>query len=242
MKDILNSTVELTELMDFLGSDQKIQFSDATYKKVLHCHEYLKNKIHASDQLIYGINTGFGSLCNVRIDEKALEQLQENLVRSHACGMGDLVPEVISRYILLLKIKSLSIGHSGVSPELLSRLIDMYNEGVSPVMYQLGSLGASGDLAPLAHLSLPLIGEGQVYYRGEICSSESVLKEKHWSVLKLKPKEGLALLNGTQFSTGYGIWSMMKAVKLSKWADVIAAISLDAFACSLAPCRANKNR
>ena len=177
----------------------------------------------------YGINTGFGSLCNVRIADDELSQLQENLVCSHACGMGDEVPEDIVRWMLLLKAHGLGRGYSGVRKEIVQRLIDFYNLGISPVVYELGSLGASGDLAPLAHLSLPIFGKGKVRYKGVIREAAEVLKETGLQPIPLAAKEGLALLNGTQFMSSHAVWCLIKSKQLSAWADVIGALSAEGF-------------
>lgn len=182
-----------------------------------------------NDKPIYGINTGFGSLCNVIISDENLSKLQENLVKSHACGTGDEVPHEIVKLMLLLKIQSLSYGHSGVQLQTVNRLIDFYNNDILPIIYTQGSLGASGDLAPLAHLSLPLLGEGEVYYDGLRQPSHKVLEKMNWKPIVLQSKEGLALLNGTQFMSAYGVYSLIKISKLSYLADVIAAISLEGF-------------
>lgn len=177
----------------------------------------------------YGINTGFGSLCNVRIADDELSQLQENLVCSHACGMGDEVPEDIVRWMLLLKAHGLGRGYSGVRKEIVQRLIDFYNLGISPVVYELGSLGASGDLAPLAHLSLPIFGKGKVRYKGMVREAAEVLKETGLEPIPLAAKEGLALLNGTQFMSSHAVWCLIKSRQLSAWADVIGALSAEGF-------------
>jgi histidine ammonia-lyase len=195
------------------------------------CRTYLDNKIAHSSELHYGINTGFGALCNVAVASEALEALQENLVKSHACGVGEEVPREIVRIMLLLKIKSLSFGHSGVALSTIERLIAFYNKDILPVVYDTGSLGASGDLAPLAHLSLPLIGEGEVYYKGQKTDALSALKAEGLEPLKLKSKEGLALLNGTQFMSAYGVHLILKASQLLEKINLIAAVSLDAYAC-----------
>jgi histidine ammonia-lyase len=177
----------------------------------------------------YGINTGFGSLCNVRIADDELSQLQENLVCSHACGMGDEVSEDIVRWMLLLKAHGLGRGYSGVRKEIVQRLIDFYNLGISPVVYELGSLGASGDLAPLAHLSLPIFGKGKVRYKGVVRDAAEVLKETGLEPIPLAAKEGLALLNGTQFMSSHAVWCLIKSRQLSAWADVIGALSAEGF-------------
>lgn len=196
---------------------------------------YLEKKLADPSNVIYGINTGFGSLCNVIISETNLEKLQKNLVLSHACGTGELVPENICRKILLLKIINLSFGYSGIRVELIEKLVDIYNAGITPVIYQLGSLGASGDLAPLAHLSLPLLGVGEVYYRGEKTDSGFALKKCEIDKITLKSKEGLALLNGTQFSLAYASHIVAEAENLLHIANKISALSVDAFICDIAP-------
>jgi histidine ammonia-lyase len=178
---------------------------------------------------IYGINTGFGALCNTQISDKDLEQLQHNLVMSHACGMGEEVPQDIVKLMLFLKIHALSLGKSAVQLQTVERLIWFFNNDVLPVVYQQGSLGASGDLAPLAHLSLPLIGLGEVYHKGVKKSTTQLYKEQNVEAIRLKSKEGLALLNGTQFMSAYGSWCILQAKKISSLSDKIAAVSLDAF-------------
>ncbi len=189
----------------------------------------MDKKLESNEKPIYGINTGFGSLHNVKINEKNLTKLQRNLMLSHACGIGDYVPDEIVKLMLWFKIRSLSFGYSGVQLKTVERLIDFFNNDILPVVYTQGSLGASGDLAPLAHLSLPLLGEGEVRYNGEIVKSNIILSKFNWQPIELKSKEGLALLNGTQFMSAYGIHVLMKANKLSYLADLIGAISLDAY-------------
>lgn len=224
-----HENITIAQLAEILVDDDKLHLSDKVKKKVEKCYTFLHEKMASHEEPIYGINTGFGSLCNTEISNEDLEKLQENLVKSHACGMGEEVPQEVVRYILYLKIRGLSYGYSGVSVELLERLIFLYNEDCFPVIYQQGSLGASGDLAPLAHLSLPLLGLGEVYHKGVKKDAAEALKELNLEPLKLQAKEGLALLNGTQFMSGYGSYLMVRMEKLSKWADIIAAISLDGF-------------
>ena len=185
--------------------------------------------MESNDSPIYGINTGFGSLCNVKISNDNLSKLQENLVKSHACGTGEEVPAAIVKILLLLKIQSLSYGFSGVQLLTVERLIDFYNNDILPVIYTQGSLGASGDLAPLAHLSLPLLGEGEVWYEGKKRPANNLLAEKGWEPIVLQSKEGLALLNGTQFMSAYGVYILIKISKFSWLADLIGAISLEGF-------------
>jgi histidine ammonia-lyase len=207
----------------------KIALSEAANKAIVKCYEYLQKKMQSSDAPIYGINTGFGSLYKNNIPKESLEQLQKNLVFSHACGAGPRVPNEIVRWMLVLKVKSLSEGHSGVQLETVQRLVDFFNEDILPLVYEYGSLGASGDLAPLAHLTLPLLNEGQVEYKGQIISGEELNKKMGWEPITLKAKEGLALLNGTQFMSAYGISILLKGKKLSRLADIIGAISLEGF-------------
>ena len=221
--------ISLAQLEEIVASSKKIQLSDKSKKAVQKCFDFLHEKMAESDAPIYGINTGFGSLCNTKINKEDLAKLQENLVKSHACGMGEEVPEEVVKYILYLKIRGMAYGYSGVSVELVERLVQLYNENALPVIFQQGSLGASGDLAPLAHLSLPLLGIGNINHNGNKKTADDFLKELRLSALKLQAKEGLALLNGTQFMSGYGSYLSIRMKKLSHWADIIGAISLEAF-------------
>ncbi|MFD0861397.1 histidine ammonia-lyase [Sungkyunkwania multivorans] len=226
---ISSELLDLPELQDILRLGKKLRLSEEARLNIEKCRAYLDKTLATQDEPVYGINTGFGSLCNVKISKDNLTKLQENLVISHACGMGDRVPKIIVKLMLLLKIQSLSYGHSGVQLLTVERLIDFYNNDILPVIYEQGSLGASGDLAPLAHLALPLLGRGEVYFNGEIVSSENVLKTFDWKPVQLMAKEGLALLNGTQFMSAYGIYALLRAHKLSYMADIIGSISLDAY-------------
>ena len=223
---------------EIISNNSKISLSSIAKKRIKSSQVYLNKRINNSDDPIYGINTGFGSLYNQKISSKDLSQLQYNLVVSHACGVGDEVPSNIVRLILLLKIQSLSYGNSAVNLKTVERLMDMYNKEILPVIYEQGSLGASGDLAPLAHMSLPLLGLGEVDVligsknpQIKRIKASRALKDLKWNTLELGPKEGLALLNGTQFMSAYGTYALIKAKKLSYLADVIAGISLEAFDC-----------
>ncbi len=207
-----------------------LALSEESRAAIAKCREYLDRKAIESPTPIYGVTTGFGSLCNISIEKDDLSALQKNLVMSHSCGTGDRVPTEIVRIMIMLKVQSLSYGHSGVQVATVERLIDMFNNHYTPVVYQQGSLGASGDLAPLAHLSLPILGLGEVETaEGEIISGEEMNRREGWQPLTLQSKEGLALLNGTQFMASYGVWSLDKAERLSAQADLIAAMSLEAF-------------
>lgn len=226
---ISSETLDLPLLYDIIFQQKKIELSSESIQKITNCRAYLDKKMNEQKDPIYGINTGFGSLCNVKISKDKLTQLQENLVMSHACGIGDLVPKEVVKLMLFLKIQSLSYGHSGVQVETVERLIYFFNNDILPIVYTQGSLGASGDLAPLAHLALPLIGKGEVYHNDVICDTKSVLEKLELNPIKLQSKEGLALLNGTQFMSAYGIHLLMKSYKLSYMADLISSVSLDAF-------------
>lgn len=226
---ISNTPLDLQTIYQILHSDCKLELSSAVKEKVAKCRKYLDAKMSENSVPIYGINTGFGALYNVKIKGENLQKLQENLVMSHACGTGEEVPTEIVKLMLLLKIQSVSYGHSGVQLETVNRLVDFYNNDVCPVVFTQGSLGASGDLSPLAHLSLPLIGMGEAYVEGKKISGQEVLNRFGWEKINLQSKEGLALLNGTQFMTAYGIYNLLKCHKLSYLADLIGAISLEAF-------------
>lgn len=226
---ISSEVLQLETLQEIISQNKLIALSEEAKVNIQKCREYLDAKMAGNEKAIYGINTGFGSLYNVKISNENLSQLQSNLVKSHACGTGDEVPEEIVKIMLLLKIQSLSYGHSGVQLQTVERLVDFYNNDILPVIYTQGSLGASGDLAPLAHLSLPLLGEGEVNYEGFRQPSAKVLEKMGWKPIVLQSKEGLALLNGTQFMSSYGSYILLKAMKYSYLADVISAISLEGF-------------
>ncbi len=221
--------LSISVIAEIIAEDKQLALSTKAKQKIKDCRDYLDKKMKHSDAPIYGINTGFGSLCNHKISNDDLGKLQTNLVLSHACGTGDKVPDEIVKIMLLLKVQSLSYGHSGVQLETVERLIEMFNKNILPVIFQQGSLGASGDLAPLAHLSLPLLGVGKVVVDGKEVETKSIMKSNGWKAIALQSKEGLALLNGTQFMGAYGVWSLLKAQKLSYMADMIGAISLEAF-------------
>lgn len=207
----------------------QIQLSYDAQKRIVECRKYLDRKIEETTSPIYGVTTGFGSLCNVSIGPDYLAQLQINLMMSHACGTGDRVPNDIVKIMLLLKIQSLSYGFSGCQLATVNRLIDFFNNDVYPVVYMQGSLGASGDLVPLAHLTLPLVGLGEVEYQGEVITGAELLQKLEWQPIQLDSKEGLALLNGTQNMGAFAVWALLQSRRLSEWADRIAAMSLDAY-------------
>ena len=224
-----NKRLNLFDINEIVISNFKLVLTEETKNKITKCRKYLDEKLSTSEKPMYGINTGFGALYNVKISTKNLTILQENLVMSHACGTGDEVPFQIVKLMLFLKIQSLSYGHSGVQLATVERLIDFYNNDILPIIYTQGSLGASGDLAPLAHLALPLIGKGDVIFESKNYTGQEILEKFGWKKIKLQSKEGLALLNGTQFMSAYGVSTLIKSYKLSYLADVFGALSLDAF-------------
>jgi len=229
MHHITTQTLDLKTISEIISSNKKIALSPEAIKNIVSCRDYLDKKMASQKEPVYGINTGFGSLCDVAIADPDLEKLQQNLVMSHACGTGDLVPNEIVKLMLLLKVQALSYGRSGVQLQTVERLVSFFNNDVLPVIYQQGSLGASGDLSPLAHMSLPLLGLGEVNFKGKRQNAAQVLEQLNLKPIQLKSKEGLALLNGTQFMSAYGVWCILQTKNISNAADVIGAISLEAF-------------
>ena len=226
---ISNKHLTIEKVNEIVSKGLKLELSPESEAAIVKCRKFLDSKMEDIGRPVYGVTTGFGSLCNISIPAEDLSQLQHNLVMSHACGTGETVRPEIVKLMILLKVQSLSYGHSGVQLVTVQRLMDMFNNDVLPVVYQQGSLGASGDLAPLAHLCLPLIGMGEVLYKGAVRPSSEVWAELGWEPIKLQSKEGLALLNGTQFMSSNAVWSLIQAERLSDWADKIGAMSLEAF-------------
>jgi histidine ammonia-lyase len=225
----INTDLRLRDISFFLEHKPKIKIGESALNKIKRCRDWLDQRLADTDEPVYGINTGFGSLCNIIIPHEDIRQLQKNLMLSHACGVGEEVPHEIVRIMLLLKLQNLCYGHSGVQQETALRIVDFLNHDILPVVYDQGSLGASGDLAPLAHLCLPLIGMGEVYFQGKKMQASDALKMSGLNPVSLQSKEGLALLNGTQFMQAYGVFSVIEAQKLNDWADFIGALSLDAY-------------
>jgi len=226
---ISDESLTLDDVCDIIENDKVLELSPTAEDKVAKCRSYLDNKVTNSDTPVYGVNTGFGSLYDKNISTEDLNKLQENLVKSHACGTGDEVPDDIVKLMLLLKVQSLSYGNSGVQVATVKRLIDFYNHDILPVVYEMGSLGASGDLAPLAHLSLPLLGLGEVKYKGKRISGRELNDIMKWEPIQFKAKEGLALLNGTQLMGAYGLYSLIHGEKILDLANIIGALSVDGF-------------
>ena len=226
---ISNARLTIEKAASLLAKGSILKLSKESEEAIVKCRKFLDSKMGDIGRPVYGITTGFGSLCNISIPAEDLSQLQHNLVMSHACGIGETVRPEIVKLMLLLKVQSLSYGYSGVQLVTVERLIDMLNNDILPVVYQQGSLGASGDLAPLAHLCLPLIGMGEVMFEGKVYPSAEVWKKMGWEPIRLQSKEGLALLNGTQFMSAHAVWSLIQAERLSEWADKIGAMSLEAY-------------
>ncbi|MBF0952553.1 MAG: histidine ammonia-lyase [Alloprevotella tannerae] len=230
MKHIISAEhLSIERVGEIIEKGYKLELGDDARQRIQRCREYLDKKIAENKAPIYGVTTGFGSLCNVSVSAEELEQLQVNLMMSHACGVGDRVPNEIVKIMLLLKIQSLSYGFSGCKLDTVERLIDFFNNDIYPIVYMQGSLGASGDLVPLAHLSLPLVGLGEVEFEGEVMTGAAILEKKGWKPIHLASKEGLALLNGTQNMSSFAVWGLLQAMKLSDWADKIAVMSLEAY-------------
>ena len=221
--------LSIDEVAHIMSSGAHLELSPESVALIKQCREYLDRKIETSERPIYGVTTGLGSLCNVSVGAGDLSRLQENLVKSHSCGVGETVGPQIVRLMLLLKAHALSLGKSGVQISTVQRLLDFFNLGITPVVYRQGSLGASGDLAPLANMSLPLLGLGEVWYKGERRPSAEVLAENGLEPVTLMSKEGLALLNGTQFMSAHAVHAVIEARRLYALANKVAAMSLDAF-------------
>ena len=227
--------LSLSDIRNIISNSIKLSLSSESVERINTNRRYLEEKLKNNDQAYYGINTGFGSLCDQKISNEELKKLQINLVISHACGVGKEIELPIVKLMLLLKINALSFGFSGIRLQTVEKLIFFFNNDILPVVFESGSLGASGDLAPLAHLSLPLIGEGMVYYQNKKVKSNELLRNLNQEIIELDSKEGLALLNGTQFMAAHATHSYLKLESLFEWSNKIAALSLDAFNCRLSP-------
>ena len=222
-----NLTYNIIE--DILENDIKLVLSDISIELIQKSKKYLDRKLEKSEKPLYGINTGFGALCDIEISKDDLSKLQENLVVSHACNVGPEVPTDVVKLMLLLKAHALSKGNSAVQLITVQRIIDLFNNNILPVVKEQGSLGASGDLAPLAMLFLPLLGLGEVNFEGKRVNAASVLEKFGWKPIKLEAKEGLALLNGTQFMSAHAVYTLLKTFRIIDQGDIIGALSLDAF-------------
>jgi histidine ammonia-lyase len=233
MYQIGSETLTVERISFLIENNIPLLLCEDAKANIQKCRTYLDEKLKRHNGPLYGINTGFGYLQHVVVAPELICKLQHNLLLSHACGTGEEVPSEIVKLMLLLKIQSLSYGHSGVRMETVDRLIYMYNNGVLPLIYTQGSLGASGDLAPLAHLALPLIGDGDVVVKGERMTASEWYDRTNLKPLVLESKEGLALINGTQFMAAYGVHILIRAAALSGIADLVGALSADAFNCRI---------
>lgn len=222
-----NLTYSIIE--DILENDVKLVLSDISIELIQKSKKYLDRKLEKSEKPLYGINTGFGALCDIEISKEDLSKLQENLVVSHACNVGNEVPADVVKMMLLLKAHALSKGNSAVQLVTVQRILDLFNNNILPVVREQGSLGASGDLAPLAMLFLPLLGLGEVNFEGKKIAAVNVLEKFGWEPVKLEAKEGLALLNGTQFMSAHAVYTLLKTFRIIDQGDIIGALSLDAF-------------
>ncbi len=229
-------------IQDILDNNIKLKLSEISIQLIHKSKKYLDKKLAESEKPLYGINTGFGSLCDIEISKSDLSKLQENLVISHACNIGPEIPADVVKLMLLLKAHALSKGNSAVQLITVQRIIDLFNNDVLPVVCEQGSLGASGDLAPLAMLFLPLLGLGEVNFEGQKVDSKVVLERFEWQPIKLEAKEGLALLNGTQFMSAHGVYTLLKTFRIIDQGDIIGALSLDAFDGLLEPFSENIQR
>jgi histidine ammonia-lyase len=230
MKNILKlglKPLRLEEIHEVAVEGRKVALSPAAVAKIKTAHRYLKNRI-AEGGTMYGVNTGFGLLSNVKIPAEDIEVLQYNLLRSHACGVGRFLPDAPVRAMLLLRAANLALGHSGVSLELVQQILEVLNRGIIPLIPEQGSVGASGDLAPLSHLALVLIGEGRARYKGREMTGAKALAAAKLKPIRLGPKEGLALINGTQFMAAIGTLTLLEAEHLCDVADMIGAMSVEA--------------
>ncbi len=225
--------LHIPDIIRMLG--EKITLSDSVWERIDSNRKGLESLLENSDERYYGINTGFGSMYNIAVTPNEIRQLQTNLIKSHACGVGPAAPAIIVRLTLLLKIISLSKGYSGVRKEVVRFLLDIHNHNIIPVVPSLGSLGASGDLAPLAHLCLPMIGEGEVVYKREQMPAMMALQLSGIDQLSLEAKEGLALINGTQFSLAWLIFAVDNGIRLSNMSDLCMAVSMDGYDCHPSP-------
>ncbi len=224
-----NLVLEQVESVARYGA--KVIIHPRAVSKINQCRKFVE-KIGDADKTVYGINTGFGKLCNQRISRKDIEKLQENLVLSHAFGVGPFFSQEEVRAIMLLRANVLTKGHSGVRLELIQTLLEMLNKGVLPLIPEKGSVGASGDLAPLACMALPLMGKGRVVYQGRIMDGIKAFKKAGIGPMKFSCKEGLALINGTCVMTAIGVLSLLKAERLADLADMAGAMSLEAALCT----------
>ncbi|WP_335868946.1 histidine ammonia-lyase [Bacillus sp. 2205SS5-2] len=226
MIELTGSSLTVEAIRQVIEENKLISVSQKSMKKVEKSRIAVE-KIVSDGKTVYGINTGFGKFSDVTIDEKDVNMLQLHLIRSHACGVGEPFSTDVAKTMMILRLNALIKGYSGIRSEVIERLVVLINENVIPVIPQQGSLGASGDLAPLSHLALVLVGEGTVFYQGEVKPSSVVLKSLNLEPVELKAKEGLALINGTQAMTAVGIMNYLQAEKLAYQSEWIAAMTME---------------
>lgn len=226
MIQLTGNDLTIEQIAKVLYRNEKVVASQESLERVKKSRQAVEN-IVKKEETVYGITTGFGKFSDVFIKSKDVEKLQENLILSHACGVGDPFPEMVSKAMLLLRANALLKGFSGIRPIIIERLLQLHNEGVYPVVPQQGSLGASGDLAPLSHLALVLLGEGEVFYQGERFPARQILEKVGITPIKLTAKEGLALINGTQAMTAMGVINYLEAEQLAFQSEKIAALTME---------------
>jgi len=229
MKTIVLDGEHLTleDVLEVAEGRAKVKISPSVTKKVKRSRDFIERALDQGEK-IYGVTTGFGMLSDQLIDRSQIEDLQRNLIRSHSVGVGPFFDEVTTRAITLLRANVIAMGYSGVRMEVLKRLVEMINKGVHPLVPEQGSVGASGDLAPLAHLASVLVGEGEAIFHGKVMPGEKAMERARIPILTLKAKEGLALVNGTQVMTAVALLALLRAERLCKVADIVGACTLDA--------------
>ena len=220
-------SLSIEDVVRVARGNEKVEISNEIKERVKKAREEIE-KILQQEKPIYGVNTGFGELANVRISNEKIEELQENLIRSHACGVGEALSKEVVRAIILLRLNSLAKGYSGVRYELLEKLAEALNKNFYPFVPSQGSVGASGDLAPLAHVALALVGEGEAFYNGKLMAAKEVLELLHMEPIKLKAKEGIALINGSQYMAAVLCLAYFDAYNLLKNAQIAGVMSLEA--------------
>ena len=231
---IEDKTYSLRDIYRFITDKPQLALSESIQFKICNSRNVLESLVQEG-KIIYGVNTGFGKLSQVKISEDQITTLQRNLILSHAVGIGDPIPDDLVRLIMILKVIGLSKGFSGIRLEVVHHILELLNRDCLPIIPEQGSVGASGDLAPLAHLTLAMIGEDKVKYKGEIVASSVAYKEMGIEPIILSYKEGLALINGTQFSTAYGVLCMLRLTNLLKIADIAGALSVESMLCTDTP-------
>jgi histidine ammonia-lyase len=226
MIELNGHTLTLQEIQKVLYDNEKVTISPESLAKATQSRAAVEN-IVKQNKVVYGINTGFGKFSDVLIEQDDVEELQLNLIHSHACGVGDPFPEKVSRAMLLLRANALLKGFSGIRPVVIEKLIELLNRQIHPVIPQQGSLGASGDLAPLSHLALALMGEGEVFHEGKIEQTPIIFSQQNIDPIQLQAKEGLALINGTQAMTAMGVVGYLEAENLAYQSEMIASLTIE---------------